>query len=152
MSRALGNELPAELVEDLSGRDLPARWSKIMPLVTVDGNGFPHFAVLTYGEILAGGPSSFRLGLYPNSSTSRNMMARPQITVSIVHGDSIYYVKGLATQRAVPELAAFDVAVQQVLVDDEPGAKITSGLQFEMSQGRDWWLAQAEKTLAALRD
>ena len=151
MSRALGSELPAELVHDLNGQDMAAKWSKIMPLVTIDGSGFPHFAVLTYGEILAQDARHFRLGLYPNSSTSRNMRERPQITILMVYGDGIYYIKGRAQERPTPDLARFEVAVEQVLVDDEPGARITAGLQFEMAQGKDGWLDQAHKTLAKLR-
>ncbi|MBV8084784.1 MAG: hypothetical protein JO247_08210 [Chloroflexi bacterium] len=151
MSRALGNELPAELAEDLNGRDVAARWSKIIPLVTVDDRGFPHFAVLTYGEIVAPSARELRLGLYPSSSTSRNIQARPNVSVLIVHGDTIYYVKGVARHTAREGMARFDVAIDEVLVDSEPGARITAGLQFEMSQGKDAWLAQAEKTLAALR-
>ncbi len=41
--------------------------------------------------------------------------------------------------------------VEQVLVDNEPGARITSGIGFEMARGKQWWLQTAEKTLAALR-
>jgi hypothetical protein len=151
MSTALGNELPAALAEDLAGQDVAAKWSKIIPLVTVDDRGFPHFAVLTYGEIVASSPRELRLGLYPNSSTTRNIQARPQVSILIVHGDSIYYVKGTARHTPLDGVARFDVAIDQVLVDSEPGARITAGLQFEMSQGKAAWLAQAEKTLAALR-
>ncbi len=151
MSTALGNELPPELADDLSGRDVAAKWSRIIPLVTVDDRAFPHFAVLTYGEILASSPRELRLGLYPNSSTSRNIQARPNISVLVVHGDSMYYVKGVARHTPLEGLARFDVAIDMVLVDSEPGARITAGLQFEMSQGKGAWLAQAEKTLAALR-
>ena len=150
MSTALGNELPAELAEDLNSQNVAGKWSKIIPLVTVDDRGFPHFAVLTYGEIVAPSARELRLGLYPNSSTSRNIQARPNISVLIVHGDSIYYVKGTAKHTALEGLARFDVTIDQVLVDSEPGARITAGLQFEMSQGKAAWLAQAEKTLAAL--
>jgi len=58
MSKTLGNELPAELIEDLSGRDLASKWSQTIPLVTIDGSGFPHFAILSYGEILATSPAA----------------------------------------------------------------------------------------------
>jgi len=151
MSTALGNELPKELAQDLDGRNVAAKWSRIIPLVSVDERGFPHFAVLTYGEIVAPSRAELRLGLYPNSSTTRNIQARPEVSLLIVHGDSIYYVKGTAQHTPLEALARFDVAIHQVLVDSEPGARITAGLQFEMSQGKDAWLAQAQKTLAALR-
>ncbi|HLG72996.1 MAG TPA: hypothetical protein VK009_21460 [Chloroflexota bacterium] len=151
MSKALGNELPAELLRDLNGEDLPSKWSKTIPLVTIDGGGFPHFAILSYGEIIATGPSELRIGLYPNSTTTRNIQARPQIGLLIVLGDSVYYVKGKATEKPAENTVRFDVAVEQVLVDNEPGARITGGIGFEMSQGKEWWLDTATKTIAALR-
>ena len=151
MSKALGNELPAELVQDLNGQDLASKWSKTIPLVTVDGEGFPHFAILSYGEILATSAHALRIGLYPNSSTTRNIQARPKLSLLIVLGDSVYYVKGAASEQPAQNVVRFDVAVEQVLVDNEPGARITGGIGFEMSQGKQWWLDTAEKTLAALR-
>ncbi|MBV9120095.1 MAG: hypothetical protein JOZ39_05260, partial [Chloroflexi bacterium] len=81
----------------------------------------------------------------------RNMRERPNVGLLIVQGDSVYYIKGLAKEHAAENVARFDVTVEQVLVDNEPGARITSGLQFEMAQGKDWWMGTAEKTLAALR-
>jgi len=151
MSKALGNELPDELLEDLSGRDLPSKWSRTIPLVTIDGSGFPHFAILSYGEILAPSARELRIGLYPGSTTTRNIQARPQISLLIVLGDSVYYLKGKAQEKRAENVVRFDVAIDQVLVDNEPGARITSGIGFEMSQGKQWWLETAEKTLAALR-
>ena len=152
MSKALGSELPEELVQDLNGQDLAAKWSKTIPLVTVDGDGFPHFAILSYGEILAEGPGRLRIGLYPNSSTTRNIQARPKLSLLVVLGDSVYYVKGTAAEKPAQNVVRFDVTVEQVLVDNEPGARITGGIGFEMSQGKAWWLDTAQKTLAALRD
>src|SRR5260370_315722 len=99
MSRVLGNELPPRLVELLDGHDLASKWGHTIPLVTVDGNGFPHFAVLSYGEIKAHSTTEIRLGTYPNSSTSRNMKERPPIGLLIVDGDSIYYIKGSAREH-----------------------------------------------------
>jgi hypothetical protein len=151
MSKALGNELPAELQNDLNGQDLTSKWSKTIPLVTIDASGFPHFAILSYGEILATGPHDLRIGLYPNSTTTKNIQARPHVGLLIVLGDSVYYVKGTAVEKPCEGVVRFDVSIEQVLVDSEPGARITSGIGFEMSQGRDWWLGVAGKTIAALR-
>src|SRR5579883_3392673 len=107
MSKALGNQLPAELRETLSGRDLASKWSQTIPLVTIDDNGFPHFAILSYGEIIATGESEVRIGLYPNSSTTRNIRARPHIAMLMVEGDSIYYLKGTATEHPAENMARF---------------------------------------------
>ena len=150
MSTALGNELPQLLIDDLNGQDLASKWTKTIPLVTIDGNGFPHFAILSYGEILAAGPRDLRLGLYPNSSTTRNIQARPHLSLLVVLGGAVYYVKGEAREKPADNLARFDVTVDQVLVDNEPGARITSGIGFEMSQGKAWWLDQSATNMVAL--
>ncbi|HLY64396.1 MAG TPA: hypothetical protein VKU60_02585, partial [Chloroflexota bacterium] len=134
------------------GQDLSSRWSQTIPLVTIDANGFPHFAILSFGEILAPGPRELRLGLYPGSTTTRNIQARPQVGLLIVEGDSVYYIKGTAHEQPAENLVRFDVTIDQVLVDEEPGAHITSGIGFEMAQGKDWWLDQSHTNLAALRD
>ena len=76
MSKALGSELPQELRDNLSGRDVASKWSQTIPLVTIDGSGFPHFAILSYGEIMSTGPSELRIGLYPGSSTTKNIEVR----------------------------------------------------------------------------
>src|SRR5690348_2426881 len=131
MSKALGKELPAELLDDLSGRDLDSRWSRTIPLATQDDAGFPHFAILSYGEIVAPNPRELRIGLYPNSTTTRNIQARPQVGLLIVLGDSVYYLKGTAREKPAEGLVRFDVTIDQVLVDNEPGARITSGIGFE---------------------
>lgn len=151
MSTALGNELPQTLLDDLNAEDLASKWTRTIPLVTIDANGFPHFAILSYGEIVAAGRRELRIGLYPNSSTTRNIQARPNLSLLIVLGDAVYYVKGAGREKPADGLVRFDVEVEQVLVDNEPGARITSGIGFEMSQGKDWWLEQSAKNLAALR-
>lgn len=151
MSKALGSELPEALIDRLSGRDLPSKWSETIPLVTVDDGGFPHFAILSYGEILATSSRELRIGLYPNSSTTRNIQARPRLSLLVVDGDSVYYIKGSAKEQPADGVVRFDVQIEQVLVDNEPGAHITGGIGFEMSQGKEWWLGQSRTTLAALR-
>ena len=151
MSKALGSELPQVLVDRLSGHDIASKWGQTIPLVTVDSDGFPHFAILSYGEIIAISAHELRIGLYPNSSTTRNILARPRLSLLIVDGDSVYYVKGTASEQPAEGIVRFDVRAEQVLVDNEPGAHITSGLGFEMAQGKEWWVGTAEKTLALLR-
>lgn len=151
MSKALGNELPQELRQLLNGQDLAGKWGQTIPLVTIDGEGFPHFAILSFGEILTTGPSELRIGLYPGSTTTKNIQARPHLSLLIVLGDSVYYIKGTAHEKPAENIVRFDVGVDQVLVDNEPGAHITSGIGFEMAQGEEWWLDTAGKTLAAIR-
>ena len=152
MSKALGTELPQALQTLLSGNDLESHWGEAIPLATVDDQGLPHFAILSFGEVIATSATELRIGTYPNSGTTRNMQSRPGIGLLMVHGDGIYYIKGLAKHVPLESggVARFDVAIQSVSVDSEPGARITSGLGFEISHGKEWWLATARKNLAAL--
>ncbi|HUZ77373.1 MAG TPA: hypothetical protein VMV93_07300 [Chloroflexota bacterium] len=152
MSRNIGSTLPEPICQLLSGRDLAARWGQTIQLATIDAEGFPHFGILTYGEIVCTAPAQVRLGLYPNSSTSRNLRERGRAGLLLVAGPALYYLKGQAAEAAshAPETARFDVTLHTVLVDDEPGSTMTSGLTFELASGKEAWLATAAKTLAAL--
>ncbi|MGH2366265.1 MAG: hypothetical protein ACRDHX_16655 [Chloroflexota bacterium] len=153
MSRNIGSTLPEAVCQLLSGSDLSARWGQTIQLATIDTDGFPHFGILTYGEIVCASPSEVRIGLYPNSSTSRNLRERSRAGLLLAAGPALYYLKGQAVDAASgsPETARFDVTLHTVLVDDEPGSTITSGLTFELASGQDAWLATSAKTLAALR-
>ena len=53
MPRRTSGELPPELVERLSQRDVRERLGVVLPFVTVDGDGFPHPMLLSYLEVRA---------------------------------------------------------------------------------------------------
>ena len=73
MSRALGNSLPNVLFDLLSGRELAARMGQAILITTTDAAGFPHPALLSFGEVVAVDHRRLRLALYRTSGTSGNL-------------------------------------------------------------------------------
>ena len=156
MSRSLGAALPAPLVTLLDGQRVPEKTTLALLLATASERGHPHPAMLSVGEVLATGPSTLRLALYANSSTSANLRRRGAFSIALAHADLAYYVKATATERSAdrPELAGlavFDATVDEVLEDGEPIARVTSGFAIELTQGADRTIERWESTLAALQ-
>src|SRR5262245_53297245 len=119
MSRSLGSELPADMLDRLSGRDLEAVASKVIQIFTVDAQGWPHPALLSYFEVVAIDSRRIRLATYGSSTTSSNMRRSGKVTLVVVDTRVACYVKGTAFELK-PALAstswnaAFECRVEQV--------------------------------------
>ena len=63
MSRLVGKELTKLLLDRLNGQNVTPHESKIIPIFTLDDLGWPHPALLSYFEVVAGAPqvSRFRI-------------------------------------------------------------------------------------------
>ena len=153
MSRSLGNQLPASLLPLLDGQNIPSKTGFALLMTSIDGRGFPHPALLSVGEVLAPSPTELRLALYANSSTSNNLRRSGAFTVSLAHGGMGYYVKATARELpdALPGLAAFQAAVDEVLEDGEPIAQVTSGFTIQLTGDGSRVVNAWEQTVAALR-
>src|SRR5262245_34364560 len=123
MSRLLGSELPSDLLDRLSGRDLRPHAAKVIPLLTVDERGWPHVALLSYFEVAAKDPRHLRLATFRDSTTSANMRRSGKATLAIIDERVACYIKCTVAEIA-PAMhtagwnAAFDCRVEQVIADD----------------------------------
>jgi hypothetical protein len=124
-------------MEMLAGQDLRAGSGLTFTLVVSGEDGWPSFALLSVGEVLAVDDTTVRLALWPGSGTTAALTASGKATMMIVGGDSVWYLH-LAARRG-PDLTApgmnrayFECAVDEVLVDKVTYAKITSGISFEL--------------------
>lgn len=153
MSRLIGSNLPAPLQERLRGDDLAARLGIAVVIVTTDGEGWPHPAMVSYGELVACDARRVRLAIPRASRTAENLRRRGRITLCFVEPGMAYYVKAAVTlpEGPVPgfaDLAGFEATVEQVLADEvradaEPGAAILDGIRFGVGRPaaavlRDW--------------
>ena len=140
MTKLLGTELPDDLFQRLRG-DRPAEYAgKAILLSTVDEEGRPHPAMLSYFEVVAPDRRNVRLATYGGSSTSRNMRRRGVATLSIIDERLVCYVKGRAAElrremRCAPHNASFNLRVEQVLRDEaneeyEAGAYVAGGVTY----------------------
>jgi hypothetical protein len=156
MSTNLGPNLPESLVSLFSGSDLRSQVGMACVLVTQGGDSYPHPAIVTPGELVAGDSSTLRIALYQESSASRNLRERQVGTLCLAHDGAGYYVKADAAPfasdaPALNGLAIFTLTPRHVLKDAEEGAEVTSGFRFKDLRGEDALLSQWEPIVAALR-
>ncbi len=141
MAQEVGNTLPDPLCERLSGRDLSARMGEAILITTTDTKGWPHPALLSYGELVAVDPRRLRLALYRTSRASGNLRRTGKLTVCLIGPNMAYYIKAAVAAWQDPmegfaHLARFEARVESVLADQsredlEPGACITGGIRFD---------------------
>lgn len=141
MSKLVGSRLPDDLHHRLSGSDLGSSAEKAILVCTVDSNGWPHPAMLSYFEVVAKDANTIRLATYKDSSTTGNIRRNGKLTIMIIDERTAYYIKGTVRELAPsmgcsPHNAKLDLYVEQVLVDEaneefEPGVYVTSGVTYK---------------------
>lgn len=142
MSQLLGKELPSELLERLGGAAIEAQEGKIIPIFTIDEDGWAHPALLSYYEVIAKGASTLDMALWKNSSTANNLRKTGKITLMLSDFKTNYYLKGRVSEleyemTGAAPVSRFRVALEQVIEDQEPNAEITTGLTYRRMAQRD---------------
>ncbi len=140
MSKDFGRELPDDLFNILWHEDPTLEQGKAIVLMTVDEEGRPHPALLSYREVGARDRSTLRVVTHSSSHTTANMRRNGIVTLVFVDERMVYYVKGDAKEIPAARsgtshhYATMDIAIRHVLQDfvgsDEAGAHITSGITF----------------------
>ena len=159
MARVRSERLTEALERRLSGSDADSLAQLAIVLCTVDADGWPHPAMLSYFEVAARDPHNIRLAVYNGSRTCANMRERGKATLILVDEGMVCYVRGATTEvapsmRSAPYNAALNMRVEQVVFDEpppdlEPGAFVVSGITFMPRTGAS--LARARAVLAELR-
>lgn len=142
MSQLLGKELPSELLERLGGAAIEAQEGKIIPIFTIDEDGWAHPALLSYYEVIAKSASTLDMALWKNSSTANNLRKTGKITLMLSDFKTNYYLKGRVSEleyemTGAAPVSRFRVALEQVIEDQEPNAEITTGLTYRRMAQRD---------------
>jgi hypothetical protein len=153
MSRWIGPDLPAPLLELLRGDHLEARMGIGVFILTIDGAGWPHPAMLSYGELVALDSRRIRLAVRRTSGTAEHLRRSGRITFCFVEAAMAYYVKATVDlpqdpMTGFPNLARFEAKIEAVLADEaradsEPGAAVVDGVRFSLGRPaaavlRDW--------------
>ena len=128
--------LTDDLYQRLSGESAETLSRQAILVCTVDGDGWPHPAMLSYFEVAAIDRDNLLLAVYNDSRTCANVRAR-----------------GSAMSTA-PFNAVLNLRVDQVVFDEpppdlEPGAFVTSGITYRPRTGAA--LERARIVLAELR-
>jgi hypothetical protein len=162
MSTVAGTQLTDALWLRFSGARPEAFAHLVVPLCTVDEGGWPHVALLSYGELRARDRSRIDVLLYPASGTSANLRQRRGCTLLIFDKDLAAYVKAVAHEypedAAAPVgRAAFELRIHQIVIDaaqrqHEGNAYITSGVLFAAGTPFEAARRQMRAALAALPD
>jgi hypothetical protein len=140
MSTAIGAALPDLLLSRLDAQRAEEPSESAVLLSTSDEHGFPHPALLSYGEIDARGPSMLNIGVYAASVTATNLRRDRRATLSFVDEQGAWYVKATVAGDERPHqtkagVAVFPLTVITVLTDAvdtsrEAPARIVSGIRF----------------------
>ena len=159
MSRFVGNELPDDLYSRLRASDLEACADKVILISTVDGEGWPHPAMLSYFEVVALDRRNIRLATYRDSSTTNNMRRNGRATISIIDERVAYYIKGSVVElkgemACTPHNAKLNMRVERVLKDEvneeyEAGAYVAGGVTYH-NPNRAVEMLKAREVLAEL--
>jgi hypothetical protein len=142
MSRLVGKKLTEELSERLNGQNVTSHEGKIIPIFTLDESGWPHPALLSYYEVVAKNASTLDMALWKNSSTANNLRRQGKVTVMITDKGINYYLKGKVQElegemRDAPQVSRFRITTEELLEDQEPNTKITSGPTYSRSASRE---------------
>ena len=160
MSRVRTNELTEDLYRRLSGAEIESLAALAIVVCTVDADGWPHPAMLSYFEVAAVDRQNVRLAIYNDSRTCANMRGRGKTTLIVIDTNLACYIRGVAEQvvpamAAAPFNAMLNLRVDEVTFDEpppdlEPGAYVMSGVTYRPRSGAP--LAQARAVLAELQN
>ena len=142
MSQLLGKALTPALLERLGGTQIEAHEGKIIPILTLDEEGWPHPALLSYYEIVAKDPTTLETSVWKNSSTANNLRRAGKITLMVTDQGVNYYLKGSVREleyemTGAAPVSRFRITLEQVIEDQEANAQITTGLTYKRLTRRD---------------
>ena len=142
MSQLLGKALTPALLERLGGMQIEAHEGKIIPILTLDEEGWPHPALLSYYEIVAKDPTTLETAVWKNSSTANNLRHAGKITLMVTDQGANYYLKGSVREleyemTGAAPVSRFRITLEQVIEDQEANAQITTGLTYKRLTRRD---------------
>jgi hypothetical protein len=160
MARRRTEQLTDDLYQRLSGAGIDAHAGEAIVICTVDAEGWPHPAVLSYFEVAAVDQRTLHIAVYTNSRTCANLRERGKATIIIAGAGLVCYVRGIAAEltpamREAPYNARMQLRIDQVVFDEapqdlEPGVSVTSGITY--SPRTPEALARAHAILAELRE
>ncbi len=156
MARVRLDHMDSEIVELLDGTRLAEKVGQTFELMTVDGDGTPHAALLSAGEVLAVDDRSLRLALWSTSTTTGNLRRNGRGLLTLV-SDRTFYAVSFGARPAADlavdgkTLARFEAVVDVVHRDEVDYAEVTSGITFRLPEA-EAVVNRWERTIAALSE
>ena len=144
---------PPPVAHYLDGTNLLQK-TQALRLSTIDPDGWPHAALLSAGDMLILPSGRLRFVIFPNTTTTANLMRDGRLTVSLALDEGIWDMRLKARRLAhtspdVP-LAFFEAELESARLHRAPYAAVTSGIIFALHEP-DAVLPRWQRQIAALR-
>lgn len=128
--------LPEALCHLLDGSLPASHQHQAIRLSSIGNNGWPYTAQLSLGEIIALSPQQLRFAIWPNSTTTANLIRDGKMTLSLVYDGAVVEIQAIAIKREEcitdQQLAVFDADIRQVVIHRAPYATVVSGMTFTL--------------------
>ena len=115
------DHLPPALEAALAGADFRRRRRLVLPLLTMDPEGYPRAALLTPAEVRANSPRQLAVAVRGASRTAANLLRRRRATLLYLHRDLTAFVQTRAGRARVcehdPERHIVPLSVFRVSLD-----------------------------------
>jgi hypothetical protein len=146
-------ELPAQVARYLDGNDLLTK-TQALRLSTVDAEGWPHASLLSAGDMLALPSGRIRFVVFPQSTTTANMMRDGRVTVTLSLDGGMCELRMTCRRLAhgssdIP-LAFFEGELIKVRVHKAPYAAVSGGVTFTLHEPQSV-LPRWQKQIAAMK-
>lgn len=160
MSKRLEPVLPDRLFRVLNGEHLEEQLGKAILLVTLDENGRPYPAMLSFLEVIARDRENIRMAPWNSSTTTANLRRQAKAALLIVDEGLACYIQGSAAEldrdlEGFPGMAKVNLRIEAILEDNalayEGSARITSGVRYDNPQMDAAYIARGRKVLEALK-
>ncbi|HYR45359.1 MAG TPA: hypothetical protein VER78_00040 [Thermoanaerobaculia bacterium] len=113
--------LPRDLEKLFSGQAFAARSRIVLPLLTIDPEGFPRAALLTVAEVRASSRTELKVAVRTGSRTAANLIRREKAALYYLARNSAVWIQARAgrgrTSDSDPDRQIFPLKVFQVKVD-----------------------------------
>lgn len=114
-------KLPPDLMSLFAGKGFASRHGLVLPLVTVDHEGYPRTALLSFGEIRARSRCELAVAVQAGSHTAANLIRRPAALLSYLGRHRAVWVQVRAgrghTCASDPEKQIFPLSIVRVKID-----------------------------------
>jgi hypothetical protein len=146
--------LPEQVARYLDGNDLAAK-TQALRISTVDAEGWPHASLLSVGDMLALPSGRIRFVVFPQSTTTANLVRDGRVTVTLSLDGGICELRMTCRRlaHASPDipLAFFETELVEVRIHKAPYAAVTGGVTFALHEPQSV-LTRWQKQIAAMKE
>lgn len=132
-----GMEMPEEIFDLLNGKELVDKQHEAMMLLTISEEGWPHTAMISVGEIVAVSRTELRIGLWPDTSTTANVIRTHKATLVLFWKGKAQYIRlSLERLKELPYVqykrVRFHAQIVEAREDMAKYAEIRSGIKIDL--------------------